>query len=85
MGSACFGWGVALGVTCFLGCVLYGLHKLCVRLEERGLLYYRRRSPGGGVSHALMELDRIVRPTVQHVREVEDEIKRGRLTRIDGD
>ena len=53
---------------------LWVLHKLLLRAEEKGWIYYRRRRGSGtvssGVAGAMMELDRIVRPSVEHVIEM---------------
>jgi hypothetical protein len=48
------------------------LHRICVRLEDAGYLYYRTRGPGGGLSGAFYELDRLTRPSIEHVVEAED-------------
>jgi hypothetical protein len=63
----------AIGGFCCLVLLLRGLHKLCIYLEDRNLLYYRRRPKGGSpVASALFELDRVTRPSVQYTLEVND-------------
>ena len=62
---------IGLGVLAFVIFGLRMLHRFCVRLEEAGYLYYRNRG-GGGVFH---ELDRLTRPSVEHVVQVRDEVK----------
>jgi hypothetical protein len=63
----------AISGFCCLLVLLRGLHKLCVYLENRNLLYYRRRPKGGSpVASALFELDRVTRPSVQYRLEVND-------------
>ena len=48
-------------------------HRICTRLEDAGYLYYRKnKGGGGGVTGALSELDKLTRPSIQHVIEVED-------------
>lgn len=58
---------------------LYLLHRLALRLEARGCLYYRNRKPtGGGVTNAALELDRLLsRPSVEHhIVAEDDQVKR---------
>jgi hypothetical protein len=51
-------------------------HRICTRLEDAGYVYYRKeKGGGGGVSGALSELDKLTRPSIQHVIEVEDTAK----------
>jgi hypothetical protein len=70
--SALF-WVGAISGLCCLVLLLRGLHKLCVYLEDRNLLYYRRRPHGGScVASALFEMDRVTRPSVQYTLEVND-------------
>ena len=49
------------------------LHRFCIRLEDAGYLYYRKRGSGGGSAGFLYELDRLTRPSIEHVVKVEDE------------
>jgi hypothetical protein len=70
-----------LGVLGGVGLILaagWGFHRFCIALEDRGYLYYRTRprGGGGGMSGVLSELDRLTRPSVQHVVEVRDESRR---------
>ena len=73
-------------MTAILWCVLgvlggvavlalgWGLHRFCIALEERGYLYYRKGPEGGGgAGGVLTELDRLTRPSIEHVVEVSDE------------
>ena len=56
----------------------WGLHRFCIALEEHGYLYYRKRPQGGGstMSGLLTDLDRLTRPSIQHVVEMRDESRR---------
>jgi hypothetical protein len=55
----------------------WGLHRFCIALEERGYLYYRKSPEGGGGSGGVLaEMDRLARPSIQHVVEVSDERRR---------
>jgi len=47
--------------------VLYGLHRFCIRLEERGYIYYRTKSSGSGLAGAVFEVDKLIRPSTEHV------------------
>ena len=51
---------------------VWGLHRLAIALEDRGYLYYRRPGTGGGGGGVLHEIDRLTRPSVQHIVEAED-------------
>jgi hypothetical protein len=69
----------SLGVVGGIGLLIaagWALHRFCIALEERGYLYYRTRPQGGSMSGFLNELDRFVRPSIQHVEEVRDESRR---------
>jgi hypothetical protein len=73
MTASALSWFCAIGGFCCLVLLLRGLHKLCIYLEDRNLLYYRRRPKGGSpVASALFELDRVTRPSVQYTVEVND-------------
>jgi hypothetical protein len=69
-------WVLAVcGVVLALGIVVWGLHRFCVRLEERGWMYYRTKPQGGGgLRGAMMELDALVRPNVVHMMETQDAV-----------
>ena len=71
-------WG-SLAVLSVLGLVAvgWGLHRFCIALEERGYLYYRKKPNGGGAGAGLLaDLDRLTRPSIQHVVEVKNEARR---------
>lgn len=56
----------------------YGVDRFLLWLESKGLLYYRRKKPPGGVvGSALLELHRFLNPSISHVIAVkEDKIKK---------
>lgn len=64
---------VSLYVVLILGgmvLTLWGLHRLALYLESIGHLYYTKRPEGGSpVGGVLQEIEKIVRPSVQHVEE----------------
>ncbi len=51
--------------------VIYGLHRFLIALERRGYIYYREKPRGSGAG-ALFELDKLTRPSVEHVVEAMD-------------
>lgn len=64
--------GIAgVGILVALG---WSLHRLCIRLEDAGYLYYRKSGTGGGSTAVLHELDRLTRPTIEHVERVDDSV-----------
>lgn len=58
---------------------LYGSHRLCLWLEERGQLYYLKKKPGSAPSFTALQ--EIVEPSARHVHHVRDE----KRARADGD
>ena len=80
-------WIVA-GIVAGIGTLvllLWGLHRLCIYLEDCGYIYYREKSSGGGVSSALLEIDKITQPRTEHVIEAKDTPVKQQQQRIDGD
>ena len=57
--------------------VLWGLHRFAIALEDAGYIYYREKKQGGnsGVHGAFNQMDRLIRPSVEHTRETEDIVK----------
>ena len=55
-------FGIAL-----LPFVLYGLHRWCLRLERLGYIYYRTKSTGSGIPGAVFEVDKLIRPSSEHI------------------
>jgi hypothetical protein len=49
--------------------VLYGLHRFCLRLEERGYLYYKYKQPKPGGTPAFLEFQKFIQPNVQEAVE----------------
>jgi hypothetical protein len=51
--------------------LLYLVHKVCLWLEQKGLLYYWHKKPEGGIlGNALQELQCFLNPSSCHVVEV---------------
>ena len=75
---------VALGlaaVVCLVICLVIGLKwldRLLLQAEEKGWIYYRKKSAGGivssGVAGMMNELDRIVRPSAEYRIEAENPV-----------
>jgi hypothetical protein len=65
-------WSWLIGALAVLGIVaaLYGLHRLCLWLEERGLLYYRRKKPDSSPASCLVAFQQVIEPGVKHVVEI---------------
>ena len=51
---------------------LYPLHRLCLRLEEQGYLYYRHKQPMPGGTSALLLMQEFYEPQVREVIAAED-------------
>jgi hypothetical protein len=61
--------GLAIVLMSILA-VGYGIHRAALWAEGRGWIYYRhRKAPPGAVGMALMELDRLWKPQIEHVIE----------------
>ena len=52
---------------------VYGLHRLCLYLEEYGYIHYLHKNPRGGFAPVLLDLREIVQPSVRHVVELKDD------------
>ena len=68
-----FAWFLGLAAIAFLVAGLYGLHRLCLYLEDRGYMNYLRTKPQGSVAPVMLDLREIVQPSVRHVIEVQDD------------
>ena len=60
-------WSAAIVL---IAAVAYRLHRWLISLEDRGYIYYRTKARGGG--GAFMELDKLTRPSVEHVQKAMD-------------
>lgn len=65
------GWGFLVSAG---AASLYGLHRLALRLEERGSLYYLRRKPSGTAGR-FAPVQEILEPPARHVIQVRDELR----------
>jgi hypothetical protein len=48
---------------------LYGLHRLALRLERGGHLYYLHKKPSGSAAGAFVALQRAIEPQARHVEQ----------------
>jgi hypothetical protein len=64
----CMTYALAAGGLLAVALGLYGLHRLALHFERRGIIYYRHHKPtGGGGYNPLQEF---VQPEVRHINEV---------------
>ncbi len=67
----------AVGIVCIIG-TLKWLDRLLLRAEEKGWIFYRKKSGSGtvsgGVGAAMTELDRIIRPSAEYKIQAEDSV-----------
>ena len=52
---------------------LYGLHRLCLKLEEQGYLYYLHKQPDSSAASSFVALQQALDPTAEHVFHVQEE------------
>jgi hypothetical protein len=52
---------------------IYGIHRLCLRLEDRGYLYYRDKQPKPGGTSPFLLLQEIYQPQISQVIAAEDQ------------
>jgi hypothetical protein len=66
-----------IGALAVLGtaAALFGLDRLCLWLEARGLLYYRRTKRQSGIASMCVGLQEFVEPGVKHVREAREHVR----------
>lgn len=83
MSTVFLGLGAAVAAAALLVGLGWLFHRICTRLEEAGYLYYRKSGGGGSAGGVLYELDKLTRPSVEHVIDVQDTIKEE--AEIDGD
>ena len=80
---------IALYITAgilLIAAVLFGFHRLALRLDEMGYLYYRTQPKGGNrLGGVLMEFDKLARPSVEHSLEANEDAERISRPSNDGD
>lgn len=60
---------VILGVTA----ALYGLHRLCLWLEERGWLFYLHKKPSSSPASCFAAMQQALEPQIKHVACIKEE------------
>jgi hypothetical protein len=53
--------------------ILYGLHRLLLRWEERGWIYYRRKKPQSGAMSCFSAIQQAIEPGYEHVAKIRQE------------
>jgi hypothetical protein len=68
-------WHALLGGLILVGggAALYGLHRLCLWLEERGWLYYKHKQPSSSPAGCLVALQQALDPQTKHVLQIKEE------------
>ena len=65
-----------IGILVCVAAAGWLLHRLAIMLEDAGYMYYREQPKGGsGARGVLSEIDRVVRPTIEHSVEQQDAVK----------
>ena len=57
-------WGVLIAVT------LYALHRIAIKMEEAGWIYYRKKNQSGALGNAFLQIQALFEPEKRHVAEV---------------
>jgi len=60
-------WLIVIGAAAGGAAALYGLHRLCLWLEERGWLYYWHKKPGSSPASCLVAVQQALEPQTKHV------------------
>ena len=50
--------------------VLYGLHRLGLRMEEQGYIYYWHKKPKGSAAGSFVALQKLIEPRAEYVIQV---------------
>jgi hypothetical protein len=76
---------ILAGIT-VLATALFGLHRLALKLDEMGYLYYKTQPKGGHrLGGVLMEFDKLTRPSVEHTLEANEDAERISRAANDGE
>jgi hypothetical protein len=49
---------------------IYGLHRLALRMEDRGWIYYLNKKPRGSAMGSFVALQKVIEPRAEHVLRV---------------
>ena len=61
-------WGVGILVGS------YGLHRILLKMEEWGWIYYKKKPQGAGIGSALQEMNALLNPNSKVVKERKFEV-----------
>lgn len=63
---------VILAAFACLYCVWLVFDRVCTRLEQAGYLYYREKPKGSAGGSVFGEIDKLVRPSIEHTIELRE-------------
>ncbi len=63
----------------------FGLHHVCLWLEQRGLLYYKHKQPSSSPMGCLVGLQKAITPSIEHVIHAKHEKRRSSETAAPGE
>lgn len=63
-------WGLMLVGS---AAAIYGLHRFCLWLEERGWLYYKHKKPTSSPASCFVAFQQVIEPQAKHVLQIKDE------------
>ncbi len=66
-------WNWALGLVALVAAA-FALHRLALRLEAAGYLYYRDRKPNPGGVPAFLPLEEFIQPQVEHLMDAQNHL-----------
>ena len=66
-------WLKILVVVLVIACGVFLLDRLCLWMEARGWIYWRKVKPQGGMSPVLTAMQEFVQPEIRHVIEEREE------------
>jgi hypothetical protein len=70
-------WYLLLALPAVIAGIAFirGLHHFCLWLEERGLLYYKRKSPTSSAASCFVGLQKVLEPQSRYVTQIREEIR----------
>jgi hypothetical protein len=66
-------YGAGIGLLLLAAGTIWGLHRICLSLEEHGFIYYLNRPASGTISSSMLELERFMEPTKVYVHEMRED------------
>ena len=65
--------GLIVAAVILTPIILYRLHRLLLRCEERGWIYYRHRKPQSGAMSCFSAIQQAIEPGYEHVAKIRQE------------